>query len=94
MSPMENGDLVKITAHGKYYKHGYARVGPFLTAFVRKRMSDIIFPIKEHVYRCHTDGFISDISLDHIKISDKLGDFKIEKQGKCHIKNACKIDWN
>jgi hypothetical protein len=79
---MNNGlEKVKYLKNGKYYKYDYARLGCFLTSAVRKEMALTILPIKENVFRCHTDSIVSNIPLPFLPISTALGEWKLEHQG-------------
>ena len=93
IQPVVKGDLILYAKKGHFYKTNYARMGPFLTAFVRKMMADAIFPHKEHVHRCHTDSILSDVDID-LKLSSDIGQWKIEHSGQCTIKNAMEVIWN
>jgi hypothetical protein len=100
MKPInKNNDNHKISylKHGKYFKHNYARFGVFLTSAVRKYMSELIYPIKENVHRCHTDSILSTIKLQYIptkfNIGKSLGDFKLEKEGKCFLRKGKKPEF-
>ena len=79
------GIIITHTKNGINFKHPWARFAPFLTASVRKRMVDIIHPIIDNVFRFYTDSFITDLPIDKLKcikgfkLSEKIGDFKIEK---------------
>ena len=89
-------DVHKISylKNGKFFKHNYARIGCFLTSAVRKHMADSIYPVREHVFKCHTDSILSDKKLDDLIIGTNLGDFALENEGKCHIHHSsCKIEW-
>jgi hypothetical protein len=83
-------ELNKISylKQGKFFKHNYARLGCFLTSAVRKQMAEIIYPVRDKVFKCHTDSILSSIPLDHLLIGDRLGDFVLEKQGKVHIHHS------
>lgn len=79
---------------GKYFKHSYARIGCFLTSAVRKHMAEIIYPVREHVFKCHTDSILSDIQLDNVIIGSNIGDFALEHEGKCKIHHSSlKLEW-
>jgi hypothetical protein len=94
MSPLKDEDLICYSEQGHYFKTPYARLGPFLTAFVRKQMMTAILPIKDETYRCHTDSILTNSwNTNHIKIGKEIGQFKIEKQGNCIIKNAQTVTW-
>ena len=87
----------KTTPYNKLFKTNYARIGCFLTSFVRCKMSEIIqdnFKL-ENVIRVHTDGII--VKNETIKdkyLGSELGNFKIEKQGKVNIVSSVDITWN
>lgn len=82
-----------IKTDRQQYKHNYARIGVFLTAFTRKQLGEVIYPIRDHVYQFHTDGFVSDIVHKYLKISEKMGDWKMKHQGPCIIHNKTKVEW-
>jgi hypothetical protein len=89
-------DLYKVAylKCGKFFKHAYARIGCFLTSAVRKQMADIIYYDREQVYKCHTDSILSDKKLDKLLVGESLGDFVLEKEGKCHIHHSSKkVEW-
>jgi len=90
--PFKDGYLIESYDYDNYYKTNYARFGPFITAYARCYLGRIIEPFIDNVYRIHTDGFIVD-KEQNLNIGDDLGQFKIEKQGKCIIKNKCKVEW-
>lgn len=74
-----NEDIDIISTHKNYkrYKTNYARLNPFLVSQGRKHMSKIMFPIKEHIHRIQTDGFLS-TKLIHQNKDVKLGELKYE----------------
>jgi hypothetical protein len=90
--PYGTGYLVKSAKKEQIFSTPYARIAPFLTASARNMISEAMRPVIDRVKRVHTDGFIVDGKAKIITSKD-LGDFKIEKQGKCYIHNSCKIDW-
>jgi hypothetical protein len=91
--PFGKGYICEYIKHSKTFRTNYARVGCFITAGARSHISKVIEPIKESVYRIHTDGFIVDRNHNLIT-SDLLGGIKNDKKGKCVIKNSMKIEWN
>ena len=96
--PCKNGRMFHVSPY-QPYKKPYARIGPFITSSRRNYLSNVIEPFIDNVYRCHTDSFLIDnVILDDVKksivIDDKIGNFKIEKSGKCYIKNVCNIEWS
>lgn len=92
ISPGDDNHFIRYAEYGKYYVYAYARLGPFLTSAVRKFMSDTMQPHRDHIYRIHTDGFITDKVID-LPLSRDLGKWKIEHKGNCIISNACKVEW-
>ena len=76
----ENHLEIITTKQSKFYKTGFARLSPFLISQGRYHMSKILYPHRENVKQCHTDGFVSDKALD-IKTGDKMGD--LVGEGKC-----------
>lgn len=91
-----NESLHKVSylKNGKFFKHNYARLGCFLTAAVRKQMAETIYPVRDKVFRCHTDSILSSIKLEDLLIGDRLGDFTLEKEGRVHIHHSSKsLEW-
>jgi hypothetical protein len=81
---------------GSYFKYNYARIGPFLTSMARMKLGEIIIPIKEHVYRVHTDSILlsGDVALpEKIVIGSKLGEWKLEREGSVVIKKRVRPVW-
>jgi hypothetical protein len=75
-------NMVIKTVQG--YVHPHARVGYFLTAYGRCKMSKIVEPIKDTVFRIHTDGIYSTAeTIDNIGTG--LGQIKLEKKGAFRI---------
>jgi hypothetical protein len=68
----------------KVFKYKHARIGAFLTAYVRKQMANKMFPFRENIVKCHTDSIVSTIPINDLSISKDLGDWKM-KQGKAII---------
>ena len=58
-----------------------------MTAATRKHMADIMFDVRDHVYKCHTDSILTDIKLDKL-VGSNIGDFALEHEGKCHIHHS------
>ena len=73
----KNQIILDIANNDHFYKNNYARLKPFLIAKGRSVISNLMFPHKEFIKRCHTDGFISSKKLD-IKTGNKLGDLVYE----------------
>jgi len=73
----EDIDIISTNKINKRYKTNYARLCPFLISQGRKHMSNILQPIKEHIHRIQTDGFLSDIKI-HQNIDVKIWQLKYE----------------
>lgn len=71
------------------YKTAYARLGVFLTAFGRVKLSKVVEPFLTNIHYVNTDGFVSDKEIP-FKCSDRLGEWKVENYGKCYIKHCKK----
>jgi hypothetical protein len=87
------GDTLKVAYSSKsnLYILPYARFGPFLTAHARRHMSLIMLPYKENIIRCHTDSILSTCEIKELKLSNTMGDWKIENQGKCYVNKMNKV---
>lgn len=92
IEPFGDSLLVTVERNENRYKTSYARMLPFITSYGRHIMFKELHPFKDSIHRIHTDGFIADRKLD-LKLSTKLGGWKIEKQGKCRIKNSKHVEW-
>ena len=86
---------------GKLFKTNYARIGAFLNAFSRLRISRIANEHIEHIKKLHTDGIYLDIEMNikeninrnnKVVISDEIGDFKFKNLGKIRIVHINKIE--
>lgn len=77
----------------------YPRIAPFLLAYGRKAISEIIEPYADQLKRVHTDGFILEKQGSRtISVIDNaskiLGALKFEKEGLCTVKNAMQVIWH
>ena len=70
---------ISYCKRGHHFLHSYGRIMPFLTSYVRRTMVKDILPNNEHIIRVYVDSILSTKPLD-FKLSDKLGDYKIEKE--------------
>ena len=82
------GTIVDVVENNYYFKSNFARIKPFLLSKGRLIISDIMYPFKENVVRCHTDGIVLNKKCD-IKTGDKLGDLTFEAYSSC-----CNIESN
>ncbi|RHZ81977.1 hypothetical protein Glove_115g114 [Diversispora epigaea] len=58
----------------------HPRIKPFLLVFARKRLSEIVKPLRNQVKRIHTDGFIVAGQVN-LKTGIEMGELKFEKRG-------------
>jgi hypothetical protein len=92
--PVKNGFKIEYSEYGNMFKLNYARFAPFLTSAVRLKLVELVLPNIDNVYRVFTDSILSDKPLTNLKIGTEIGDWKLEKQGKCIIeKNNKKPIW-
>lgn len=88
---------IKTVPYKQLFKTNWARVGAFLTSYVRLKMQETItanFDL-ENVIRIHTDGVIvksQEIKPDYLGV--EIGKFKIEKSGDVKINSSVDIQWN
>ena len=56
-------------------------------------MAKAMFENRENIHKCNTDSILSTVKLD-LEIGTNIGEWKIENQGKCYIKNGHeKVEW-
>ena len=73
------------------FKSPMSRLGPFLTSYARKYMSELMTPYTNDILRCHTDGFILQ-GKHKIETSKDIGKLKLEyKADKIEIIHVNKI---
>ena len=89
--PDGDNHAIITTNKTKPFKTPYARLLPFLLAIARAKMLDVI--TKVDIVWCHTDGFITDKDVSFLPFSDKLGEWKIEKEGTVKITNLRNKTW-
>ncbi|RHZ89313.1 hypothetical protein Glove_16g34 [Diversispora epigaea] len=70
----------------------HPRIKPFLLASARKRISEIVKPLRNRVKRIHTDGFIVAGQIN-LKTGIEMGELKFEKRGVCVVKNCISVTW-
>jgi hypothetical protein len=68
----------------KVFKYNHARLGTFLTAYVRKQMATDMYSNRENIVKCHTDSIVSTTQMKELILSKNIGDWKV-KQGKAII---------
>ena len=74
----ETVTLVSYSHLNRFYKHGFARVSPFLISKGRKVISEIMQPFEDILVRCHTDGVMFSREPVGIKYSNQIGGFADE----------------
>jgi hypothetical protein len=83
-----DGDMVVKTKSNAFMRP-HARLLTFITAFARTKISKLVEPIKEDVFRIQTDSFMTNI--DEIKTDNSLGGLKKEFEGSYSIEHVNKI---
>ena len=77
---------IETSKASKPYKHGWARLSPFLLAKGRYNISTIMDKYIETVQRCHTDGILLSKRPEGIIIGESLGDLAYEGHATiCHV---------
>ena len=85
---LENKYEIITIPKNQPYEFNWARMKPFLLAKGRVKIAECMEPNIHNIYRCHTDGFISDVKL-YIETSMELGKLKYEGYcGWCIIENS------
>ena len=85
----EKVSIIKTTPKvGQIFKYPMCRLGPFLTAYVRLKMIEILMeqPFNT-VYQINTDGWISCLQRKDLEIGKEMGQFKTFK-GSCQVMNS------
>lgn len=89
--------IVEFEPIANYYRYNeYARMIPFIVSHSRKYMTNVLCEHISHIWKIHTDGFISDKKIQYFddKLNSDMGDYKIENEGECLIHNVICADWN
>lgn len=100
MTPYGNGQMLIRCREStdREFIYNEARWCPFILAFARLRMTEMLIPHIDRLVRIHTDGFILrgvDIPADLQKrIGTALGDLKKEHQGNVRIMHVNSIKWD
>jgi hypothetical protein len=85
----------------KLFKTNYARIGAFLNAFCRMRISRVAFSCVDNIRKLHTDGIYLDKEMKIVEnnnrnntvvIGDEIGNFKFKNLGRCKIVHINKIE--
>lgn len=95
--PIGTGNhAIKTTNPGNLFVGEYPRIAPFLLAFGRMTIFQLIRPYSDHLKRIHTDGFIvegTNVIPTSANAKKELGALKLEKKGTCQVKNAIQVLW-
>ena len=73
--------LLKCSMNDNYYVTNYARIGPFITAYGRKMISELVLPHEKSVIRVQTDSFTC-LNNINCEISKDIGKLKLEYENK------------
>ena len=96
-----NGGIDIKYSDTKLFKTNFARIGAFLNAFCRLRISRIGFDMIDNIKKIHTDAIYLNQEINIIEnnnrnnkvvISDNIGDFKYKNLGNCRIVHINKIE--
>lgn len=83
-----------VTCKNSYFDLDYARIGPFVIASGRLKISEIINTNLDDCVRVHTDSYIGKTPLTNIKLGNYIGDLKYEEEGYCEIHDSCNYVFN
>lgn len=93
VEPYKKSFLVNVQCYTKRFKTDYARIGCFLPAFGRRTMFQQLQKYRQHICRVHTDGFVSEKKLK-MEMGREIGQWKLEHEGRCHIRSAVHVEWS
>lgn len=85
----ERDGNVVVKTKSNAFMRPHARLLTFITAFARTKISKLVEPIKDDVYRIQTDSFLT--TVDTIKTDNSLGGLKKEYEGEFSIEHVNKI---
>lgn len=83
-----------IYKKSSYYELPYARIGHFIIASGRLKISNIIRVNLDNVVRVHTDGLILTKPIQNVVLGENIGDLKFEEEGQCTVNNSCDYVFN
>ena len=92
----DEGDTyeVKYIPKSQPFTFNYARLLPFLNAFVRNHISRTIEKIGlSCVVRSHTDSIFTIKPIESLEMGNDIGQWKIKKQQSIKITNINKFEW-
>lgn len=99
IEPYRDSVLVTAERVEHRFKTSYARLFPFITSYGRYQMYNYLKPVTDNIFRIHTDGFISNKVLQHLKMQKKekkpgLWTLDEAKEGRpCRIHNSKYVEW-
>jgi hypothetical protein len=88
--PLGQSSRVEYHYNDKVYETSYARMGCFLTSYARYTMLRTLLSYKDSVVRIHTDGCLMLEKLP-VKISTKMGEWKMDHYKTAHVISAQKV---
>jgi hypothetical protein len=92
--PTDEGELIFETAiKQKFYETNFARIKPFLLAYGRVKICNIILTNLDEVVRVHTDGIICKSKITNVELGNDIGMLKFEGEGNVKILNNNNYIW-
>jgi hypothetical protein len=86
ITPLPNNRTkITTTNKNKIFTSDWGRLGCFLTAFCRNKIAEFAYENREYIVRIHTDSLVSTKPMNHLKISNKIGDWKMKQINKAFI---------
>jgi hypothetical protein len=86
----EQNTFIKMANKEDYFVTNFARMKPFLLAYSRANIINLLRPYEANVVWIHTDGFIINKKIKDIT-SDKIGGLALEAYGQCNIVHINKV---
>jgi hypothetical protein len=86
--------VATVYKKSNYYELPYARIGHFILASGRLKISNIIRVNLENCVFCHTDGIILKKSIQNVQLGTDIGNLKFEESGECEVFNSCNYIFN
>jgi hypothetical protein len=84
----ENTTMVEVVKKNNVFKYNFARVC-FISSFCRLKMVETVLDCGlDNIAYINTDGFASLVEQPSLKISDKMGEWKVKKYVKCVVNNS------
>ena len=84
----ENTTMVEVVKKNNVFKYNFARVC-FITSFCRLKMVETVLECGlDNIAYINCDGFASLVEQSSLKVSDKMGDWKVKQYAKCVVNNS------